>query len=134
MSDAKTQGLEVEKKQPITVNDDVEADLKNGSITGDLDEAEIFLQENGISHLRLRELMADEGALMKLRKKVDWSLMPLLCGTYLLQYVDKQALSYSAVFDLFETTHMTSEEYSWMASIFYLSYLGESSFSNFSGT
>ncbi|KAL6411352.1 allantoate permease [Ilyonectria robusta] len=118
MADVKSPEIE---KRPIDV-DDVEADLKNGSIT-DLDEAEIFLQQHGIAHSRLEELMADETALKKLRRKVDWSLMPLLCGTYLLQYVDKQALGYSAVFDLFDSTGMTSDQYSWMASIFYFAYL-----------
>lgn len=118
MADVKSQDIE---KRPID-NDDVEADLKNGSIT-DLDEAELFLQQHGIAHSRLQELMADETALKKLRRKVDWSLMPLLCGTYLLQYVDKQALGYSAVFDLFDSTGMTSDQYSWMASIFYFAYL-----------
>ena len=49
--------------------------------------------------------------------------MPLLCGTYLLQYIDKQALSYSAVFDLFTSTGTTSNEYSWLTSIFYFGYL-----------
>ncbi|KAF4465281.1 allantoate permease [Fusarium albosuccineum] len=121
MADTKAHDIEVDKKQPID-NDDVEADIKTGSIS-DLDEAEIFLQQHGIPHSRLDELMSDEAALKKLRKKVDWSLMPLLCGTYLLQYVDKQALGYSAVFDLFETTGMTSDQYSWMASIFYFAYL-----------
>lgn len=119
MADVKSPEIE---KRPIDV-DDVEADLKNGSIT-DLDEAELFLQQHGIPHSRLEELMADETALKKLRRKVDWSLMPLLCGTYLLQYVDKQALGYSAVFDLFDSTGMTSDQYSWMASIFYFAYLG----------
>lgn len=42
---------------------------------------------------------------------------------YLLQYIDKQALSYGAVFDLFETTHTTQSQYSWLASIFYFAYL-----------
>ncbi|KAH6897077.1 major facilitator superfamily domain-containing protein [Thelonectria olida] len=119
MTDVKqTSGIE---KAPVGVDADIE-DLKTGSIT-DLDEAELFLQEHGIPHSRLDELMADEPALKKLRRKVDWSLMPLLCGTYLLQYVDKQALGYSAVFDLFDSTGMTSDQYSWMASIFYFGYL-----------
>jgi MFS family permease len=122
MADNKTQDIEdVKKIQPFD-NHDVEADLKQGTIE-DLDEAELFLQQHGIPHSRLNELMADEEALKKLRRKVDWSLMPLLCGTYLLQYVDKQALGYSAVFDLFTTTGMTPDEYSWMASIFYFAYL-----------
>ncbi|RGP61236.1 hypothetical protein FLONG3_10602 [Fusarium longipes] len=122
MADNKTQDKEdIKKIQPFD-NDDVEADIKQGTVT-DLDEAELFLQQHGIPHSRLSELMSDEDALKKLRKKVDWSLMPLLCGTYLLQYVDKQALGYSAVFDLFTTTGMTADEYSWMASIFYFAYL-----------
>ncbi|KAM5379704.1 hypothetical protein ACJA88_005132 [Fusarium oxysporum] len=121
MADTKND-IEVDKKIIPLDHDDVEADIKNGTVT-DLDEAELFLQQHGIAHSRLSELMADEEALKKLRKKVDWSLMPLLCGTYLLQYVDKQALGYSAVFDLFSTTGMTSDEYSWMASIFYFAYL-----------
>ncbi|KAK1462972.1 allantoate permease [Colletotrichum cuscutae] len=44
-------------------------------------------------------------------------------GTYLLQYIDKQALSYGAVFDLFETTNTSQSQYSWLASIFYFAYL-----------
>ncbi|KAJ4248711.1 hypothetical protein NW762_012549 [Fusarium torreyae] len=122
MADTKTHDIEVEKKTQPLENDDVEADIKNGTIT-DLDEAELFLQQHGIAHSRLNELMSDEAALKKLRRKVDWTLMPLLCGTYLLQYVDKQALGYSAVFDLFTSTGMTADEYSWMASIFYFAYL-----------
>ncbi|CAG7555622.1 unnamed protein product [Fusarium equiseti] len=122
MADTKIQDTEdVKKIQPFD-NEDPEADIKPGTIT-DLDEAELFLQQHGIPHSRLNELMADEEALKKLRRKVDWTLMPLLCGTYLLQYVDKQALGYSAVFDLFTTTGMTPDEYSWMASIFYFAYL-----------
>lgn len=113
--------LDVKKMQPFDTHD-VEADIKQGTVE-DLDEAELFLQQHGIPHSRLNELMADEEALKKLRRKVDWTLMPLLCGTYLLQYVDKQALGYSAVFDLFTTTGMTPDEYSWMASIFYFAYL-----------
>ncbi|KAF4448501.1 hypothetical protein F53441_8087 [Fusarium austroafricanum] len=122
MADSKTHGIEVDKKIQPLEHEDVEADIKAGTIA-DLDEAELFLQQHGISHSRLTELMADETALKKLRKKVDWSLMPLLCGTYLLQYIDKQSLGYAAVFDLFPSTGMTPPQYSWMASIFYFAYL-----------
>ncbi|KAH8652352.1 major facilitator superfamily domain-containing protein [Xylariales sp. PMI_506] len=97
-------------------------DLKAGTVV-ELDEAELFLQQHDIPHSRLPELLADEAAVKKLRRKVDWTLMPLLCGTYLLQYIDKQALGYGAVFDLLTSTKMTSSQYSWMASIFYFAYL-----------
>ena len=52
-------------------------DLKSAAVA-DLDEAQLFLHEHGIPNSRLEELMSDESALKKLRKKVDWQLMPLL--------------------------------------------------------
>lgn len=108
-----------DKKEPVG---DVEADLKAGSVA-DLDDAELFLQQNGISHVRLAEMMQDEARLKKLRRKVDWTLMPLLCGTYLLQNIDKSAISYGAVFDLLSSTGTTGNQYSWLASLFYFAYL-----------
>ncbi|KAI0601193.1 major facilitator superfamily domain-containing protein [Biscogniauxia sp. FL1348] len=120
----RSQDIELDKKttKREADNTDLEADLKTGTVV-DLDEAELFLQQHDIPRSRLAELMADEVAMKKLMRKVNWTLMPLLCGTYLLQYVDKQALSYSAVFDLFTSTGMTNDQYSWMASIFYFAYL-----------
>ncbi|WQF89234.1 Putative major facilitator superfamily, MFS transporter superfamily [Colletotrichum destructivum] len=111
-------------KAQSNVDGDCEAvdDMKVAE-TANLDEAQLFLHEHGIPNASLEALMSDEAALKRLRRKIDWQLMPLLCGTYLLQYIDKQALSYSAVFDLFTSTGMTSDEYSWMASIFYFAYL-----------
>lgn len=102
-----------------------EADLKPGHSVSDLDESELFLQQHGIPRSRLAEVLAaaDDGAERRLRKRIDRTLMPLLCGTYMLQFIDKQALSYSAVFDLFPSTGLTAYQYSWMASIFYFAYL-----------
>lgn len=115
----RAEDMEIGEKQP-SINNDIS--LKAGDVEI-LDEAELFLQENGISHAHLTELLEDKEAEKKLMRRVDWSLMPLLCGTYLLQYIDKQALGYGAVFDLFTSTGMTNDQYSWMASIFYFAYL-----------
>lgn len=98
------------------VDDDVELDVKVGDVK-DLDQAEVFLHEHGFSHTYLHNLLQDEQAQKKICRRVDWILMPLLCGTYMLQYIDKQTLSYSAVFDLFESTGTTSNQYSWLASM-----------------
>lgn len=114
-------------------------DVEEGKINS-LDEAEIFLYEHDISHARLQEMMNDEAKAKKLRRRIDCTLLPLLCGTYVLQYIDKQvrfcfiffsvifflkhwlikkALSYSAVFDLFSSANITSDQYGWLVSIFY---------------
>lgn len=101
---------------------DTQLSVKEGEIE-ELDQAEVFLRENNFTHAYLHEILQDEAANKKLLRRVDLTLMPLLCGTYLLQYIDKQAISYAAVFDLFESTGTTSSQYSWLASIFYFGYL-----------
>jgi len=93
-----------------------------GQVT-DLDEAEIFLRDNNFTAGYVEELLADTQLNKRLVRKIDLFLLPLLAGTYCLQYIDKQALSYSAVFDLFTSTKTTQDQYSWLASIFYFAYL-----------
>lgn len=108
-------------------------DVETGQIES-LDEAELFLQEHGITNAQLQEMLNDPEKSNRLRRRVDRILLPLLCGTYCLQYIDKQvplslvgslaplirqALSYSAVFDLFTDANITSDQYSWLASLFY---------------
>uniref|UniRef100_A0A093VLL3 Putative transporter n=1 Tax=Talaromyces marneffei PM1 TaxID=1077442 RepID=A0A093VLL3_TALMA len=114
----------VEKNTTSDIEDPVmaEKDFQTGVVT-DLDEGAVFLQENGITSDRVHELLGDKARNKALVRKVDLLLLPLLAGTYMLQYIDKSALAYSAVFDLFTTTHMTSSQYSWLASIFYFAYL-----------
>lgn len=89
----------------------------------DLDEANIFLRQHNITPEYINELLEDDAANKRISRKVDLQLLPLLCGTYFLQFIDKQAVSYSAVFDLFETTGITGAQYSWLGSIFYFAYL-----------
>jgi hypothetical protein len=101
------------KKQESTIEGEVE----------DLDEANLFLRQHNITPEYIAELLEDKNANKKVSRKVDFLLLPLLCGTFFLQYIDKQAISYSAVFDLFETTGITGDQYSWLASIFYFAYL-----------
>ncbi|GAT24782.1 MFS transporter [Aspergillus luchuensis] len=93
-----------EKSIPVTTKVD---DVDIGQITH-LDEAEIFLHEHGISHDQMQEMLDDPVRTKKLRRRIDMILLPLMCGTYCLQYIDKQALSYSAVFDLFTNAHINS--------------------------
>ncbi|PSN69829.1 major facilitator superfamily transporter [Corynespora cassiicola Philippines] len=103
---------------------DIEATKSMG--TGEiqrLDASSSFLFENNITEEYLAELVNDKERNRKLVRKIDTIVLPLLCGTYVLQFIDKQALSYAAVFDLFSSTGVTQTQYSWFASMFYLAYL-----------
>lgn len=116
---------DIELQQPHAFDGD-SLNKKESEIEGqveDLDEANIFLRQHNITTEYIAELLDDEAANKRVSRKVDLRLLPLLCGTYFLQFIDKQAISYSAVFDLFETTGITGAQYSWLGSIFYFAYL-----------
>jgi len=70
------------------MGNDLQTDIKFGEVKG-LDQAEVFLYEHNFSHAYVQGLLQDEQQVKKLRRRVDWILMPLLCGTYMLQYIDK---------------------------------------------
>ncbi|KAM5356694.1 hypothetical protein ACJ41O_003340 [Fusarium nematophilum] len=58
-----------------------------------------------------------------LRWKIDLRLMPLLCLTYALQAIDKNTISYAAVFGLREDIGLVGTQFSWTGAIFYLGYM-----------
>ncbi|KAK2598814.1 hypothetical protein N8I77_012201 [Diaporthe amygdali] len=117
------------EKQPTTVEgaDDNVSISRIKSITQgeivSLDASEVFLREHNFSDEYLAELLADTDKNKRLVRKIDMIVLPLLAGTYVLQYIDKQAMSYAAVFDLFSSTGITQDQYAWFTSMFYLAYL-----------
>ncbi|GAB7359142.1 hypothetical protein MBLNU230_g5209t1 [Neophaeotheca triangularis] len=56
-------------------------------------------------------------------RKIDLVILPMMCFTFFNQYLDKQSLSYTAVFGLIEDLNMSEREYSWCTSIFYIGQL-----------
>ncbi|KAG1761711.1 MFS general substrate transporter [Suillus occidentalis] len=59
----------------------------------------------------------------KLRAKIDWHIMPLMCIMYLITFMDKTTLGEAAVLGILEDAHLTTNQYDWLGTIFYLSYL-----------
>ncbi|KAK1460520.1 hypothetical protein CCUS01_08867 [Colletotrichum cuscutae] len=59
----------------------------------------------------------------KLRFKIDLWLLPLMWVCYGTQQADKTSLSVQAVFGLREDTGLVGEQFNWLSTIFYLSYL-----------
>ncbi|TQN67550.1 putative transporter, partial [Colletotrichum shisoi] len=56
-------------------------------------------------------------------RKIDLAIMPMMCFVFFLQYLDKQSLSYASVFGLITDLNLTSTQYSWCSSIFYVGQL-----------
>ncbi|GJC96337.1 Major facilitator superfamily transporter [Colletotrichum higginsianum IMI 349063] len=59
----------------------------------------------------------------RLKRKIDWRVVPLLFACYILQYLDKTLINYANVMGLQGDTSITGDQYSQLAMIFYVSYL-----------
>lgn len=65
----------------------------------------------------------DEATSKRVLRKIDFHILPFLCITYALQFIDKTALAYSSVYGIIKDNHLAGQQYSWCASIFYFGYL-----------
>jgi hypothetical protein len=59
----------------------------------------------------------------RVKRKVDWMILPYLAVCYVFFYVDKTTLSYAAIFGIREDLHLVGKQYSWLSSIFYFGFL-----------
>lgn len=97
--------MDIETKDQVVSENHISSE-KNGSL-GEVLDAEVGLP-----------FTAEEERRVKL--KTDLVILPLLCGVFFLQYIDKQSLSYASVFGLITDLKLKGTEYSWCASIFYI--------------
>lgn len=84
-------------------------------ITTDVDPAMKFALDNKVEY--------DEEKDKKLRRKLDFYLMPVLMLLNVAMYMDKSALSTSAILGIRSALGMHGDQYSWGTSGFYLGYL-----------
>ncbi|KAI0378717.1 MFS general substrate transporter [Hypomontagnella monticulosa] len=82
----------------------------------DLDDAyELYRRQDGTD--------LDPEEARKVLRRIDWHILPLLMGTYFLQYLDKSSFNFASVFGLRQDTNLHGQDYSWSLSIFYFGYL-----------
>jgi hypothetical protein len=55
-------------------------------------------------------------------QKIDIRIVPLLFCCYLMQFLDKVLINYSNVMGLSVDAHLKGNEFSWMATAFFLAY------------
>ncbi|KIK59493.1 hypothetical protein GYMLUDRAFT_669072 [Collybiopsis luxurians FD-317 M1] len=65
----------------------------------------------------------DPQAAKRLLRKIDLHIMPFMCLMYLMTFADKTALGQSAVLGIQSTAHLSQNQFNWLSSVFYLSYL-----------
>ncbi|KAK5165691.1 uncharacterized protein LTR77_008614 [Saxophila tyrrhenica] len=84
----------------------------------DADAALDFLRGEG----PVRPMTAEDEK--RLVRKIDWMVMPLMWSCYCLQYLDKTLINYANVMGLQDDANITESQFSTLALIFYVSYLG----------
>ncbi|OMP86146.1 putative transporter [Diplodia seriata] len=80
-----------------------------GSDAGGLDEMEVSPEDD-----------------RRILRRIDCCLLPILAISYMFQFLDKQAMGYTAILDLRTDLHLSGPAYSWAGSIFYFGYLAAS--------
>ncbi|KAI0103122.1 allantoate permease [Hypoxylon sp. NC0597] len=91
---------------------------KEGQVpkTTDVDAALEYL--NGEGTTVMTEI--NEKALVR---KIDWMIVPIMWACYNLQYLDKTLINYANVMDLQQDTGITGNQFSLLATLFYVTYL-----------
>ncbi|KAI0446935.1 MFS general substrate transporter [Xylaria telfairii] len=64
-----------------------------------------------------------EGEYRKLKRKIDRYLLPLMWLCYGIQQTDKTSLGIQATFGLREDTGLVGQQYPWLTTIFYITYI-----------
>ncbi|CAK7898101.1 allantoate permease [[Candida] anglica] len=72
-----------------------------------------------------------EAEYKRILRKLDYRILPILCVTYTLQFLDKLSLNYAAAYTLKEDLGLQGQRYSWVAAIFNFGYLAGALPSNY---
>ncbi|KAG9308683.1 MFS general substrate transporter [Chiua virens] len=56
------------------------------------------------------------------RKKIDYHILPMMCTLYWIQFMDKTTLGSAAILGIDQGAHLSTSQYNWLGTIFYISY------------
>ncbi|KAL4865238.1 hypothetical protein BDV12DRAFT_154653 [Aspergillus spectabilis] len=62
----------------------------------------------------------------RILRRIDLYLLPIMAISYMFQFLDKSAMSFTAILGLEEDLNLHGDDYSWASSIYYFGYLAAS--------
>ncbi|KAI0065983.1 MFS general substrate transporter [Artomyces pyxidatus] len=65
----------------------------------------------------------DPSESLKIRKRIDKHVLPLMCFLFLFQQIGQATLGYSAILGIQSSAHLTTGEFNWLGTIYYIGYL-----------
>lgn len=87
-------------------------EITSAASSRDLDETYEFYKQQDARDV-------DPNEERRVLRMIDWHILPLLMGTYMLQYLDKSSINFASVYGLLDGTNLHGQQYSWLSSIFY---------------
>jgi hypothetical protein len=127
---ATEKSLEAKRSYNKAIDMDEKADRKS-SDRPDVAEGELVAIDKDGNVDVIRETDYTEAEYKKLLRKIDRYLLPLMWFCYGIQQTDKTAIGTQAIFGLIEDTNLVGNQYSWLTTIFYITYLAGEFPSNF---
>lgn len=98
----------------------------SGTVSKKIDNLQLDEKVEGLDYLKKSTELTDEEIEElngKVRWKIDYWIMPIICVTYTLQFLDKLSLNYAAAYTLINDLGLGGQRYSWVAAIFNFGYL-----------
>ncbi|KZT71376.1 MFS general substrate transporter [Daedalea quercina L-15889] len=69
------------------------------------------------------DVAVDPAEAKRVRRKIDFHILPLMCILYLMQFADKTTLGQSSVLGILTDAHLDQNQFDWLSTVFYLSFL-----------
>ncbi|SCW04139.1 LAFE_0H06942g1_1 [Lachancea fermentati] len=113
------EGYQVEEGEVLQRSDSLVSSSGSEKIVADKHAVGVDL----FQELLESELQTDDSEYAPIRRKIDRWLLPVLCITYMLQFLDKLSLNYASAYSLKEDLGLKGNDYSNIAAIFNVGYL-----------
>ncbi|GES62959.1 pantothenate transporter [Aspergillus terreus] len=98
------------------------ADTEKKQDSGNNVVDQVYLEKGAMEHFQESYQFTPEEE-RKLVWKIDLMILPIMLIAYMMAFLDKQTLSYTALMGLQEDLGLEGADYSWSSSIFYFGYL-----------
>ncbi|KAK4066869.1 hypothetical protein Trihar35433_7296 [Trichoderma harzianum] len=118
----------------MTVTGEI-SDTRHSIETGNMDKEQDHVPPNHIEKVtsgqdvdiklasESEEIFFTKEEAARVKRKIDFIILPLLCGCYIFSFLDKTLINYSSIFGLKQALHLHGSQYSWLGSIFYIGYM-----------
>ncbi|KAI0065984.1 MFS general substrate transporter [Artomyces pyxidatus] len=67
-------------------------------------------------------VVLDPAESLRIRKRIDKHVMPLMCLLFFFQQIGQATLGYSAILGIQSSTHLTAGQYNWLGTIYFIGY------------